>query len=134
MLTKLTDEELRSEIDRANEAIEAATGAPPTALRPPYGSYNDAVKADANMPVVMWSVDPEDWKYRDADTVCENILSAVEDGDIVLLHDIYQTSVEGAHKAIQALKEDGYTFVTVEQLLNARGEAESGEVYSAMHR
>lgn len=134
LLTKLTDEERRSEIDRANEAIEAATGAPPTALRPPYGSYNDAVKADANMPVVMWSVDPEDWKYRDADTVCENILSAVEDGDIVLLHDIYQTSVEGAHKAIQALKEDGYTFVTVEQLLNARGEAESGEVYSAMHR
>lgn len=133
-LTKLTDKERRDEIERANEAIENAVGALPTALRPPYGSYNDDVKADAHMPVVMWSVDPEDWKYRDADTVCEHIVSAVKDGDIVLLHDIYQSSVEGAQKAIQALKADGYTFVTVEQLLNARGEAESGEVYSAMHR
>ena len=122
------------EISAVQALITAAGGDENAYIRAPYGNANKTVKSVVTAPLIYWSVDPEDWKYRDADTVCEHIVSAVKDGDIVLLHDIYQSSVEGAQKAIQALKADGYTFVTVEQLLNARGEAESGEVYSAMHR
>lgn len=97
---------------------------------PPGGSYNDTVKSSVGAPLILWSVDPKDWKYRDAETVKNNILANTEDGSIVLVHDLYETSVEGALAAIDELQDQGYTFVTVSELFRRKGiTLEDGEVY-----
>lgn len=91
-------------------------------LRPPYGILDQQIKSWADCPLVLWSVDPEDWKYRDADRVVDSIVSAAKDGDIILMHDSYPSSVEAALRVVDILKERGFCFVTVEQLMALRGE------------
>ena len=84
----------------------------------------------AQAPLINWSVDPEDWKYHNADTVCRNIVSGSYDGAIILVHDIYKTSVDGALAAIDQLLAQGYEFVTVRDLLLRRGiRPEAGVMY-----
>ncbi|MCC8022413.1 MAG: polysaccharide deacetylase family protein [Clostridiales bacterium] len=124
-LTKLSNKALRQEIKQTHTLLTELTGQPPSGLRPPYGAYNDAVKRAVNAPLLLWSVDPEDWRYRDAQLVAEHVLEHVEDGGIILLHDIYETSVEAAALIIQGMKEAGYTFVTVDTLISLRGGGDS---------
>ena len=84
----------------------------------------------AGSPVVLWSVDPEDWKDQDTGRVVGSVLSHVEDGSIILLHDIYDSSVDAALQIADALSGQGYCFVTVEQLLQAKGiQPQDGTVY-----
>lgn len=90
-------------------------------IRPPYGNANDTVRSAADAPLINWSVDSLDWKSLNADSVCSTILSEAYDGAIVLVHDIYQSSVKGAIAAMDVLAEQGYEFVTVEELLLRRG-------------
>ncbi len=70
-----------------------------------------------DMNVVLWDLDPMDWKYKDAVRVRDYVVSHVQDGDIILLHDVYQTSVEAALQIVDILTEEGYEFVTVEELI-----------------
>lgn len=120
-LVKLPDAALSNEINRANEEIEKITGDKPLYLRPPYGSTNAKVKQVGDMYTILWNVDTLDWKTKNADAVYQNIISHAKDGAIVLLHDLYATSVDGALKAIDTLKEQGYAFVTVEEMIKLRG-------------
>ena len=114
----------------SQDYITAAGGDNPAYIRPPYGNANKTVRAQAPSPLINWSVDPEDWKYHNADTVCSNILAGSYDGAIILVHDIYQTSVNGALAAIDKLLEQGYEFVTVRDLLLRRGVTpEAGVMY-----
>ncbi len=129
-LTRLSAEELIFELYETNRLIYSITNVRINALRPPYGDYNDDVIALSHMPIVNWSIDPEDWKYKDADRIFHAVVEDVRDGDIILLHDMYETSVEAAKMIIHHLKEEGYTFVTVDTLIRARqGETAAGEVY-----
>ena len=90
----------------------------------------EAGKKLVKTPMVYWSVDPEDWKVLDADKVSEHVCSHVQDGDIILLHDFYPTSVEAALRIVDRLQEEGYEFVTVEELLRLNGtKAEAGKLY-----
>ena len=99
-------------------------------LRPPYGAIGGREKAMVRTPMVYWSVDPEDWKVLDAERVAEHVCSHVQDGDIILLHDFYPTSVEAALQIVDRLTAEGYTFVTVEELLELNGtQAEAGKLY-----
>lgn len=66
--------------------------------------------------VTLWDVDPQDWKYKDPQRVASHILSHVQSGSIVLLHDLYATSVEAAGIVLQELSAQGYRFITVEEL------------------
>lgn len=102
------------------EAIENAY------IRAPYGNANKTVKSVVTAPLIYWSVDPEDWKYRNAETVRSNIEAGVFDGAIILVHDIYKTSVDGALAAIDDLLAEGYEFVTVQDLLLRRGVTPGG--------
>ena len=115
----------------AAETLKACTwGGDGFLVRVPYGSYNDTVLSAVGAPVIGWSVDPKDWKYRDASTVRRNIVSSVFDGAIVLVHDIHPSSVEGALLAVDDLKAAGYEFVTVRELFRRRGVTlENGTVY-----
>ena len=112
---------VRREIDGVQSLITAAGGSENAYIRAPYGNANKTVKSVVTAPLIYWSVDPEDWKYRDAETVRKNIEAGVFDGAIILVHDIYKTSVDGALAAIDDLTAEGYEFVTVEELLLRRG-------------
>ena len=80
--------------------------------------------------LIMWSVDPKDWQDRDADTVVKRIVNGATDGSIILLHDMYNSSVTGALRAIDQLKAQGFEFVTVSQLAAIKGQTlNPGEVY-----
>lgn len=112
---------VKYEIDAVQALITAAGGDENAYIRAPYGNANKTVKSVVTAPLIYWSVDPEDWKYRNAATVRKNIESGVFDGAIILVHDIYETSVDGALAAIDDLMDAGYEFVTVKELLLRRG-------------
>jgi len=129
-LRGLTDAQFDAQVGKTRRLLTALTGQTEYALRPPYGFVDDGVKRNAPGPVILWSVDPEDWKYRNRSQVVNHILSHVQDGDIVLLHDIFPTSVEAALQVVDVLQAEGWRFVTVDELLALRGvETQKGEVY-----
>lgn len=85
------------------------------------------------MSCILWSVDPMDWKYHNTQTVVQNILSTVKDGDIILLHDMYNTSVDAALSIIDTLQAQGYCFVTVSELASIKETTLTpGAVYSQL--
>lgn len=92
-------------------------------LRPPYGLIDQAAASWAGGPLILWSVDPEDWKDHDVDRIVAAVVEHVSDGDIILMHDIFASSEEAALRVVDALLAKGYCFVTVEQLMEQRGAA-----------
>lgn len=92
-------------------------------LRPPGGCCNEAVRQVAQargLAILSWSVDPKDWAIQDASAVEQAVLEQVRDGDIILLHDMSDSSVDAALHIVDKLKEDGWQFVTVSQLARIR--------------
>ena len=123
-LTKLTEKEIRSQLVKTNNKINELTGLTPVIMRPPYGSYNDNVRAVAKklgLSAINWNVDTLDWKYKDADYVYDAAMKKLKDGNIILFHDIHPTTVDAMEQVIPALIEEGYQLVTVSQLLTADG-------------
>ncbi|MDD6292196.1 MAG: polysaccharide deacetylase family protein [Lachnospiraceae bacterium] len=114
---QIGDEAAVQQIDRTQEAIYDVTGEYAGYIRPPYGCWKKELDTEVPMIEVLWDVDPLDWATTDADTVVQRILSDVEDGSIILLHDASESSVQAALTTIDILKEQEYEFVTVEDLL-----------------
>lgn len=129
-LRGLTGEQFDAQVGVTQRMLTALTGQTEFALRPPYGFLDEGVERQAPGPIILWSVDPEDWKYRNTEKVTAHILSHVQDGDIVLLHDIFPTSVEAALQVVDTLQAQGWRFVTVDELFALRGvEPVRGESY-----
>lgn len=104
-------------------------------LRPPYGLIHDREKKLIQVPMIQWTVDPEDWKLLNADRDYAAVMKAVGPGDVILMHDFYPSSVDAALRIVDTLQEQGYTFVTVEQLFELEGvEAKVGELYRSPNR
>jgi peptidoglycan/xylan/chitin deacetylase (PgdA/CDA1 family) len=116
-LTKLSSDAACAEIWKANTTVFDSCGIIPTYIRPPFGSWDEELACAIDMQTVLWDVDPRDWNTQDADQVVEHVLKHVKDGDIILLHDVYQTSVEAAFRIVDELTRQGYEFVTVDELL-----------------
>ena len=116
-LNHLTFDQALEEIRQCSQVIRDLTGQAPRHIRPPFGEWGDELEEKVNMTAVLWDVDPCDWKMQDADTVVKRVLRDVEDGDIILLHDVYSSSVEAALELIDIMKEDGYAFGTAEEIL-----------------
>ncbi|MEW1721445.1 polysaccharide deacetylase family protein [Streptomyces sp. NPDC093109] len=127
-LTKLTTAQIKSQLSRTDKAVKAATGKSPTTVRPPYGAQNAKVRSAAGRPLVNWSVDTLDWKYRDAAKVAAAVKKYTKPGDIVLMHDIHKTTVDAMPKILADFKSRGYKFVTVDQLF-APTKLKAGTVY-----
>ena len=128
-LPKLPADQIASEIDRTNDTIKQATGVTPAILRPPYGAVNGAVLEQLRlrgMSSILWSVDTRDWADRNSDIVCSRAVAGARPGAIILMHDIHQTSVGAVPCILSALKQQGYSFVTVQGLL---GNMEAGAGY-----
>lgn len=116
-LTSGNKDVFRAELVKTNEILESLTGEKVTCIRPPYGSWDKSLEKELNMFPVLWNVDPLDWCTADAGLVASRVLKKVEDGDIILLHDYYDTSVTAALMIVDELKKQGYEFVTVEGIL-----------------
>ena len=121
MLTKLSPENLRYEIDETDKLIEDIIGIKPTLLRPPYGSKNQAVYDAAARPIIIWSIDTEDWKTKSASATVQSVMSHAADGEISLMHDIHSFSVDAAIEMIPQLIDEGYQLVTVSELAYYKG-------------
>ncbi len=129
-LAKLTQSQITEEIEKTSSLIQDAAGVLPDTLRPPGGSYNDTVQKLAGMPIVKWSIDTKDWKTKSEDQTYQCVMDNVEDGSIVLMHDIHEWSVDAAIRLIPDLIEEGYKLVTVQELAQAKGiTLEDGQVY-----
>lgn len=132
-LTGLNREQYQGQVGRVRDLLTASVGRRDYWLRPPYGIINQDIKSWADGPLVLWSVDPEDWKDQDQQRIVETVLSHVKDGDVILMHDIYQNSVNAALEIVDTLLDQGYSFVTVEQLMQLRGvEPKPGLVVHAL--
>lgn len=118
------------EVDQTELALEELLGGGDYWLRPPYGQVTAGTESSFRVPMVKWSVDPRDWESRDTAKVTQAILENVEPNSIILLHDIYPTSVDAALRVVDRLQEEGYWFVTVEELLRINGvKPEAGKMY-----
>ncbi len=99
-------------------------------VRPPYGISSPETRQQISVPLITWSVDPRDWESRNTDAVVQSVMEHVQPNSIVLLHDIYPTSVEAALQIVDRLQQEGYWFVTVEELLALNGiEPQPGTSY-----
>lgn len=129
-VTDLEREEFRLQVEGTRRLIYSMLGERELWLRPPYGMLDENAQSWADGPVILWSVDPEDWKDDKVNRIKEHLVSNVRDGDIILMHDIYPTSVKAALEAVDELKKRGFCFVTVAELMECRGVTpESGRIY-----
>ena len=119
-LLKLDNYSVMDEIKKTNEAIKNITGSETIYLRPPYGNINSDIKNISNMYTILWDLDTEDWKYKDKDRIADYIVNNAHDGAIVLLHDLYETSVDGALLAMERLEKEGYAFVTIDEMIKIK--------------
>ncbi|MCR5432226.1 MAG: polysaccharide deacetylase family protein [Lachnospiraceae bacterium] len=120
-LTAVKKARALEEIEDGAKAIEDVAGVPPTVFRPPYGDSTEEQRIAAGMPTVLWNIDTLDWKYKDADRVAKEIINGAKDGNIILVHEIYKTTVEGVKKAVDKLTAKGVRFVTATTLLTRDG-------------
>ncbi len=120
-LKKLSDEKLKYEVGYTNKVLSEIIGDEIKYIRPPYGAYNEKILEKVDMSFILWNVDTLDWKKRDAKKLTDYLVNNVSDGDIVLMHDIHQETVEGVIAAIDILKEKGYEFVSLDELIEYKG-------------
>ena len=138
ILAKMAPDKILEQVDSNSELIASYTGQKPTVMRPVGGAVSDNLKEQMKtlgLPIINWSVDTLDWKYKkdpnDGERIKNLIVSQAKDGDIVLMHDLYKTTVKGVLGAIDELQKEGYAFVTVHELAQIKGiELEPGVVYS----
>ena len=116
MMNRESIKTANEQIEKNNSQLESITGIRPQYLRPPYGSWNDELESNTDMTLVLWNLDPLDWKIQNTRKIVRHIIKNVEPGDIILLHDVFPTSVEAALEVIDTLLGQGYTFVTVDEL------------------
>lgn len=116
-LTSSNREKFKEELIATNEVIEQITGTEVQFVRPPYGVWDKSFETELNMFPVLWTVDPLDWCSGNVSCIVEKIVSKAGENDIILMHDYYATSVTAALQAVDKLLEDGYEFVTVEEIL-----------------
>lgn len=121
LMTQLSEEEIRAQLSATADAVSQASGIVPTLSRPVGGAVNDTVRRAIDYPMILWSVDTRDWESRDADAVCAEVLNSVQDGDIILMHDLYPSTAEAVERLVPVLIEQGYELVTVEELAQSRG-------------
>lgn len=116
-LSKLPMEQACQQVNRTNELICDITGVYPSYLRPPFGDWHEKLDCEVNMVEVLWDIDTLDWSSKNHAQIVNKVLNNVQDNDIILMHDGYETSVTAAMEIIDTLKKQGYEFVTVDELI-----------------
>ena len=129
ILTKVGPQQIKAQVSKVDTVLKRIIGCKTTALRPPGGGVNDTVRKYVGLPMICWDVDTEDWKSRNSTKVL-NRCNNIEDGDIVLMHDLYPSTANAVKKLIPSLVEKGFQLVTVDELFYYKGiKLENGKVY-----
>lgn len=116
-LYQLSVDDAVAQIAKTNQVIREVTGYTPEYLRPPFGTERSNLDEDMGMIEVLWDVDPRDWCVQNTWEIVDSVVSKVQENDIILLHDGYSTSLAAAFEIIDRLSQQGYEFVTVDELL-----------------
>ena len=116
-LTKVSEKEARLELADTSAAIVRITGKEPEYMRPPFGAWQRKLEQEIQMLPVLWTIDPLDWTTENQDEIVNKVVTEAEENDIILLHDCYKSSVEAGLRIIDILQEEGFVFVTVDELL-----------------
>lgn len=142
ILTKCSADTIKAQVNGVNSLLRDM-GVEPTLFRAPGGAFK-GIKDQIGMPLIQWSIDTEDWKYKDAshkgrsaeertadlNRIADMVFSQAKGGSIVLMHDIYDFTADLCEIVIPGLVERGFKLVTVDQLFEAYGEKlENGVVY-----
>ena len=118
ILTKLSLEDAKQQLTDTEDAITKVLGKSSKLMRPPYGAISDDIRNSLDLSFIMWDVDSLDWKSKNEAAILTEIQRQTTDGSIILMHDIHQTSVNSLPRVIEYLQGQGYSFVTVSELLN----------------
>lgn len=130
LLTKYKEDKIKDEINSTSNLIFDVIGKYPKLLRPSYGSFNNKIKKISNNPIILWDVDTLDWKYHNSKKITDKVLKNVRDGDVILMHDIYISTVNAIDNIIPILQKRGYKFVTVSELFYYKDiSLEKGKIY-----
>lgn len=116
-LSRSNTESYKEEIKKTNQVIRDVTGQDTIYIRPPYGSWNKEFEKELNMFPVLWTIDPLDWCSSNVDCIVNTVCAKAGENDIILMHDQYKTTVTAALEIVDKLQEEGYEFVTVDELL-----------------
>lgn len=130
-LSKIKWKKAKSQIDRTDRIVaKLLNGYQISLLRPPYGSISKTMRKKVKKPMILWSLDTEDWKSRNAKKVFNRVKKEVKDGDIILMHDIHPETAEAVKKIVPWLSEQGYDMLTVTELMARKGKTmEGGKAY-----
>ena len=130
VLTGQSAAKQKANLKKVDDELKRVTGKPSVYFRPPEGRWNNALKKACGCPVILWSVDTRDWESRDKNKVYSAVIGKVKDGDIVLMHDLYQSTAQATERIVPALVEAGFQLVTVEELgLLKQGGLKNSTVY-----
>lgn len=132
-MNKLDPNGMQDQIGRTNDAVEKLCGVRPVLMRPVGGNENDlglGALGAMGMPAILWSVDTLDWKTRDAASTVQAVRDKVQDGDIILMHDLYDATGDASMVIIDELAAQGYQLVTVSELSACRGGLKPGKSYT----
>lgn len=116
-ISDLSAEQACEQVERTSALVREITGKDTEFIRPPFGAWNKGMECSFTMIPVLWSIDPLDWTTQNTALIKERILKEVQEGDIILMHDYYQSSVDAALDVVDALLAQGYEFVTVDRLI-----------------
>jgi len=118
---EISYEEVVSQIVQTDAAIVRAVGVRPNFVRPPMGLFNETVRrAIGNRQIAMWNIDTMDWKHRNWEMTMAAIVGKVMDGDIILVHDLVESTASNIEELIVYLIEEGYQLVTMSELVKYR--------------
>lgn len=115
-LSRLPINSLKEQIEKTQQVLQKNLSYQPKYLRPTYGSVNDRIRKNTELKIVLWTVDTKDWKITNVDRIIEKATTNIKDGDIILMHDIFERSSQALEKIIPILKEQGFQFVTISEL------------------
>ena len=130
--TAISKSALEFQILETNRLIQEITNSPVTLLRPPYGAHDTRtanIARDLDMSIITWDIDPRDWVNFNPQSVADHIIERAQDGSIILLHDVYESTADAAIIVLETLSARGFVFVTVDELINMHAGLVPGLVY-----
>lgn len=120
-LTRLSKADCQRELSDTDAEIRRVTGHEASVVRPPYGYYNKTVMSAAGRPLILWTVDTNDWRGKAPGEIADYVIQQAKEGSVILMHDQQTQTADAMEMIIPTLIEEGFRFVTVSELIGLTG-------------
>lgn len=120
-LTRLSKADCQRELSDTDAEIRRVTGHEASVVRPPYGYYNKAVRSAAGRPLILWTVDTNDWRGKAPGEIADYVIQQAKEGSVILMHDQQTQTADAMEMIIPTLIDEGFRFVTVSELIRLTG-------------